>query len=68
MMEHFLPFSDYVHWQVYTNIPVPLLGLLICISHEVHLKESSPVMVIELYDDIIMAALTIIIFPHLQHR
>ena len=39
MMEHFLQFSDYVHWQVFTNMRVLLLGLLICISHEVHLKE-----------------------------
>ena len=39
MMDHFLQFSDNVHWQVSTNMPVPLLGLLICISHEVHLTE-----------------------------
>ena len=38
MMEHFLKFSDYVLWQISTNMPVPLLGL-ICISHDVHLKE-----------------------------
>ena len=42
MMEHFLQLSDYVHWQVFTNMPVLLLGLLICISHEVHLGTLVP--------------------------
>ena len=38
MIEHFLQFCDNIHWQVSTNMPVPLLDLLICISHKIHLN------------------------------
>ena len=38
-MQHFLQFSDSIHLQVSTNMPIGLLGLLICVSHEMQLNE-----------------------------
>ena len=37
--KHFLQFSDYVHIKASTNMSSSLLGLFLCISHEIHLKE-----------------------------